>query len=135
MSETEKFMTLKEFQNFFKDKIFGKNKKVSETAELPVKPDVDKAIQQMVLKMKPYMDKINEPTEQVAFLTKLFDMMHFDKSRLPMLIAQLKQSSDKSFDTEKQVEPVQESRILTKNQFIESIKPNVIRILKVKDIK
>lgn len=140
MAEGEKFMTLKEFQNFFKDKVFGKHRKVSEITELPKKPDVDKALEQMVTRMGPYMTKINEPIEQVEFITKLVNMMNFDKTKIPLLLAHLKNDSNQTFDKVdtqmSQTSQVNEKKIMSKNQLEESIlSAKVIKTIKIKDIK
>lgn len=152
MSENESYMNLSQFKKHVDETLFGIKKKkssVTEDGAIPDKPDVTMAIQQMVAKMKPYMDKINEPLEKIQFIVNLTKMLQLDTSKYPMLMASLKKAgnstfggqtpttqSSQSIETQSSQLGVTEGKIITKNDLIKSIKTeNVIKTIKFKDIK
>lgn len=148
MTETESYMNLAQFKKHVDETLFGRKdkKELSEDGTIPDKPDVKLAIQQMLAKMESYMAKINEPLEKIQFLVDLIKMMELDSSKYPMLIAALKKADkstfgSKSSDTETQTTQtsqvgVNENKVITKIDLINNItKSNVIRTIKVKDIK
>lgn len=143
MTETEKYMNLKQFKKHVDETLFGTKQRkteVNEAEPLPEKPDVTMAIEQMVIKMKPYMNKINEPIEKIQFLTKLFQMLQLDSSKLPMLMASIKKAGNATFGGQSSSQTSQaavtESKVITKNELIESITPKTVnKVIKIKDIK
>lgn len=148
MTETETYMNLKQFKKHVDETLFGTKQRKSEVNEaepLPEKPDVIMAIEQMVAKMKPYMSKINEPIEKIQFLVKLFQMLQLDASKLPMLMSAIKKAGNATFGSQNSTSSqttqttqtsIAESKIITKNDLIESIQPKKVnKVIKFKDIK
>jgi hypothetical protein len=153
MGDNEAYMNLSQFKKHVDETLFGIKKKkdaLSEDDTIPNKPDVQMAIQQMVAKMKPYMDKINEPLEKIQFIVTLTKMLQLDSSKYPTLMGALKKAGNSTFggqnsstDTTQSTQTTQvsqtgiaENKVITKNDLINSIKTvNVIKTIKIKDIK
>lgn len=151
MTEDESYMNLSQFKKHVDATLFGSKKpkqEVSEENDVPIKPDVQVAIDQMVLKVKPYISKINEPIEKIQFLVKLATMLQLEASKYPALISALKKASDESFggsnttnstnttSTTQTTSGIAERKVMTKNQLMESVKqPKVIETIKVKNIQ
>ena len=145
MTEDESYMNLNNFKKHVDEALFGnKRGRVSEVdvpQEQQLKPDVQKAIEQMVLKIKPYMDKINDPIEKVQLIVKLTTMLQLDPSKYPLVTAGLKKASGLTFGTKQPQQPqnqtpVTENKIITKNQLMSGLSNKVVkRTIKIKDIK
>ena len=144
MTEDEAYMNLGQFKKHVSETLFGGRKGRVSEMDAPqdgqLKPDVQKAIEQMVLKIKPYMDKLNEPIEKIQLIVKLTTMLQLDSSKYPLIMAGLKKASNATFGTKQsnvqgtQAAPVSEGKVITKNQLISGLK-TVIRTIKIKDIK
>lgn len=146
MSDNETYMNLGQFKKHVDEALFGLKSrgKVSEvddvTKDDQVKPDVNKAIEQMVLKVKPYIDKLNDDREKIQFIVKLTTMLQLDSSKYPLIMAGLKKVAGSTFGGDSGVKstpaPVTENKVITKNSLINSITPKkVIKTIKIKDIK
>lgn len=148
MSEEETYMNLGNFKKYFGETLFGKKEKtkLSEDDMDIEKPEVKAAIDQMVLKIKPYMDKLNQPIEKIQFIVKLTSMLQLDSSLYPKLVTALKSSSNQTFGSNNsslsnnsvttQTTVTNESKIITKNDLTKDLNnKRVIKTIKVKDIK
>ena len=153
MGEDERYMNLSQFKKHVDETLFGTKQKtkgdVNELVTPPLRPEVQAAIEQMVQKMKPYMDKINETAEKIQFIVKLTTMLQLDSSKYPALMDGLKKASSMTFgnkdsandvnqtSTQRSTQTsVNESRVITKKELGESIKnKKVIKTIKIKDIK
>ena len=134
--DEEDYMGIKEFKRHMNEKMFGRRKKLGEEevntdiANQPERPDVTKAIEQMIMKIKPSVDRLTDPIEKIQFIVKLTGMLGVDQSKL---ITAIMKATTQSFDTNK---PTTESKIITKNDLIESMTTKkVIKTIKIKDIK
>ncbi len=145
MGDNETYMNLSQFKKHVDETLFGKKAKIAEDDVVPIKPDVQVAIDQMVQKVKPYINKINEPIEKIQFIVKLTNMIQLETSKYPLLMSELKKASDSSFggtnapnnpSTTQQTIGISEKRIITKNDLIKDLtNKNVIKTIKIKDIK
>lgn len=144
MTETETYMNLPQFKKHVDETLFGKKEKKNEVSEdattMPDKPDVTNAIQQMVTRMKPFMDKINEPIEKIQFLVDLTKMMQLSPANYPMLVSALQKAGKSTFGKQTSIQTsqvgVNENKVITKNDLIKTTSNiNVIRTIKFKDIK
>ena len=150
MDVNETYMNLNELKKYMEETLFGpKRSKMVET-DLPERPDVSTAMDQMVQKMKPYMIKLNEPLEKMQFIAKLVSMLQLDTKFYPKLIALIKQGStlaapssatqtnttDTTQTTNGGNGSIAENKVITKNELQESLtKKKVIKTIKIKDIK
>jgi hypothetical protein len=136
--DEEDYMGIKEFKRHMNEKMFGRRKKLGEEESADIanqqeRPDVTKAIEQMVMKIKPSVDRLKEPIEKIQFIAKLTTMLGIDQSKMSLLISTIKSELTQSFDTAK---PTTEGKIITKNDLIESMTTKkVIKTIKIKDIK
>ncbi len=146
MSETEKYMNLSQFKKHVDETLFGNRQRAKmREEEQTIKPDVQIAIDQMVQKVKPYINKINEPIEKIQFIVKLTTMIQLETSKYPLLMAELKKASDSSFGgtnaptnttITQTTSGIAENKVISKDELIESLtKTKVIRTVKVKDVK
>ena len=149
----EEYMGVREFKQYTNERLFGKRKKINELGNEPVDasqpttndtsgvpekinnqqilPDVKKVINQMVQKIKPYIDNLSDPKEKGQFIGVLVDMLHIGPEFKNKLITMVKNIIDKTPQPQ-----VAESKIITKKQLSESLKSNkVAKTIKVKDIK
>lgn len=140
MGDDEAYMNLSQFKKHVDEALFGKKNKIVEDELDPqlkqIKPDVSQAIEQMILKMKPYMNKLNQYDEKIQFIVKLTNMLVLEPSKYPVLMSALKKSSESTFNTA-QKGPINtnENKIISKKSLEESIsKPEIIKTIKVKDI-
>lgn len=127
LNEGEKYMSLKEFKKFYEGKIFGK-KKIDEK----LLPDVSKAIDQMVKKIAPFMNKIDQPKEKLQFITTLVDKLKLDKNLVPKLTGAIKKQSDNMFNSNDTNQGMQQSS--SEPIIKESIKRKTIKVIKKKDL-
>lgn len=152
MAQNECYMNLSELKKYMDETLFGSKKsKVVEaddtaTTAMPQKPDVKLAIDQMIQRMKPYMDKLNEPLEKLQFIAKLTTMLQLPSAYYPKLLALLKQGTQQTFanpnaevsdttsTTTVSTGPTTESRVITKTELMENIEAKTIKTIKVKDI-
>ena len=137
MGENESYMGLSEFKNFFTGKLFGSRQKskeeLSEVEVMTDSPDVQMALQQMVTKMKPYVDKLDQPLEKIQFIVKLTSMLNLDPKRFPQLIQQLKTANATSFNIPNSSQTNVSTTTVATNENIKHKK--VIKTIKVKDLK
>ncbi len=140
--EEEDYMGVGEFKKHMNEKLFGKRKKLGEEeiGNQAMKPDVERAIEQMILKMKPFIDKLNEPMEKIQFIAKLTSMLNIDPSKISSLMITMKNILKNSFNTNAptsaSVQNVAESKVLTKQDLENTLnQKTVIKTIKIKNIK
>jgi hypothetical protein len=159
--DEETYMGLSEFKKHMNKRMFGERRKINELGNEPVDttqqadatqqgdttqqsnsgvpqeinnqhilPEVNKVIELMVQRLKSYLDKIDKPNEKTQFVAAITKMLNIPTEWKGKLF-----TSIKSMFNPQQMQ-VSESRIITKKQLSESLKPNkVIKTIKVKDIR
>jgi hypothetical protein len=137
MEEGERYMGIKEFKKFFESKIFGgkKNPIVNED-DTPITGQETEM--EMNIKAKKLMDLIKTkiPTNVIAsikspiakkeVIAAFAEMIGVPRQGLSNLVSGLKDMATQ------QVQQMGESKVITKNELMENLKP--VRIIKVKDI-
>lgn len=155
MGEGEKYMPIKEFRKFFEGKVFG-GKKEAEMNLNEIAPTGEESDEEMNAKAKKLMDIIKKripstiittiktPVAKREVIAAFAEMIGVPRQGLPNLIAGLKDMSKVKQTTQaQQIEPTQlapagvaERKVMTKSELTESLsQPNVIKTIKVKDIK
>ena len=162
MGEDEKYMPIKEFRKFFEGKVFG-GKKEAEMNLNEIAPTGEESDEEMNAKAKKLMEIIKKripstiittiktPVAKREVIAAFAEMIGVPRQGLPNLIAGLKDMSKVKPTTQaqqaQQIEPTQpatqlapagvaERKVMTKSELTESLsQPNVIKTIKVKDIK
>lgn len=161
-SDEEKYMGLSEFKKHMNEVMFGKRKKINELGDEPVDaaaqpadasaqggnnsnipqeinnqhilPQVNIAIEQMIKRVKPYMNKIDDDKKKVQFIAALVEMLHISDEWKGKLATSIKSVFKQAAPVA--APPMGESKVITKNQLMESLNTKkVIKTIKVKDIK
>lgn len=149
--DEEDYMGVKEFKQHMNEKLFGRRKqKVREDDPMGgEKPDVTKAIEEMVIKIKPYIVKLNHPIEKIQFIVKLTEMIEIPSDRYQLLISEIKKMSNETFATApspnvstpipaapETASSISERKKISKKALIDSLTPKKVnKIIKIKDIK
>lgn len=134
-TENEVYMGAAKFKKHTTERLFGKRKKMNEIGTEPVVGGED-----MSNKANKLMDIIDDnksvqnaiktiktPDAQKEVIAAFADLIGVPTAGLSNLVGQIKDISK---------EPTTESKVITKNQLLESIKPKtLIKTIKVKDIK
>lgn len=139
----DEFMDEKKLKRFRFGKILKKD--TSLTEEVPadgtegtdvtkLQSDVKKLTTMIKNKFSVYLSKLDKPVEQAQFLTAMAAEIGVPLNKLSTIVNSYKDIA-KSEAPAPASAPVNETKIFTKNSFQESIKPKVIKTLKVKDIK
>lgn len=129
--------TLKKFRfgDYFKSDI---NEEDTNTGGVDVKSlqtDVKKLGKLIKDKFSVALSKLNKPIEQVQFLTAMAAEIGVPLNKLSSLMTSFKDIAQTDAAAP-EAPAVAESKLMTKNQLLESIKPKtVIKTIKVKDIK
>ena len=102
-------------------------------------PQVNIAIEQMIKRVKPYMNKLDKDVKKVQFIAALVEMLHISdewKGKLATSIKSVFKQAAPVSAAPAAAAPVGESKVITKNQLMESLNTKkVIKTIKVKDIK
>lgn len=143
-SEEEQYMGVSEFKKHMNEKMFGSKKRGVETLT-EISPTGEESDEEMNVKAKKLMDMIGKkiptniittiktPVAQREVIAAFAELIGVPRNGLANLVSGLKDLAKQSTAP---TEPIAESKIMTKNQLIESLKPNkVIRTIKIKDIK
>jgi hypothetical protein len=123
------------------EKMFGSKKRGVETLT-EISPTGEESDEEMNVKAKKLMEMIGKkiptniittiktPVAQREVIAAFAELIGVPRNGLANLVSGLKDLAKQS------TEPIAESKIMTKNQLMESLKPNkVIRTIKIKDIK
>jgi hypothetical protein len=139
--DEEEYMGVSKFKKHTNERLFGTGKKKLESIN-EISPTGEESDEEMNIKAKKLMDliikripkniidTIKTPVAKREVIAAFAEMIGVPRNGLSGLISGLK-------DMSKQPEqPVTESKLITKNQLIESLEiSDVIRTIKVKDIK
>jgi len=143
MSTDETYMNLGQFKRHVDETLFGAKKSKIVNEETPLdsttsgtnvdklKTDVKKLVTTIKAKFNGYLTKIDKPIEQAEFITAMAAEIGVPANKLSSIIAQFKDIAD----TKPTATPVAESKIIKKDELIESLKKPVIKTVKIKDIK
>ena len=135
--DEEDYMGVSEFKKHMNEKLFGSKKRKVETLN-EITPNGEETDEEMNLKAKKLMeliakripsnviDTIATPVAKREVIAAFAELIGVPRNGLSSLINGLKVLA-------KEPVPVSESKVITKNQLMESLKPN--KIVKVKDIK
>jgi hypothetical protein len=138
--DEEEYMGVSKFKKHTNERLFGSGKKKHGTIN-EISPTGEESDEEMNIKAKKLMDMIKTklpnviatiktPVAQREVIAAFAELIGVPRNGLSNLVSGLK-------DLAKQPEqPVTESKVITKNQLMESLKLNkVIKTIKVKDIK
>jgi len=150
-TDDEDYMNIQEFKRHLNEKLFGKRKRLSEqdpTGEVSDEQS-DVKMNTKAQKLMTVIDKkipdnvintIKTPVAKREVIAAFAKLIGVERNQLAKLIAGLKnlanveqQQGQQGQETEVQPEPLQEHRIITKNELSESLR--IKKIIKVKDIK
>lgn len=138
-TENEVYMGAAKFKKHTTERLFGKRKKMNEMGVEPVGSEED-----MSNKANKLMDIIDDntsvqnaiktiktPDAKKEVIAAFAELIGVPRSGLSNLVSQMKTISKQPV-----TQPTTETKVMTKNQLLESIKPKtVIKTIKVKDIK
>ncbi len=137
-SGDEEYMSVGSFKKYMNERLFGSSKRKTETLneingeesdeEMNIKA---KKLMDMIIKRIPsnVISTITTPIAQREVIAAFAEMIGVPRNGLSTLISGLK-------DMSKQEVPVAESKVITKDELMESMNPKkVIKTIKVKDIK
>lgn len=136
--------TLKRFRfgNYFKNDVSEEVAVDGQTNNINVpklQADVAKLVNQMNVKFGVYLSKLTKPLEISEFLITMAKSLGVPVEKISSLIAQNKDVAVPSPELKPTALPqssVNEAKIITKNQLVESLnKKNIIKTVKIKDIK
>lgn len=98
--------------------------------------DVKKLAGLIKNKFSIYLAKLDKPIEQAQFLTAMAAEIGVPLNKLSTIMSSYKDiAQDGDMDKVNKPGLKAESKVITKNELMESIKPKVIKTIKVKDIK
>jgi hypothetical protein len=141
--EEEDYMGVSEFKKHMNEKMFGSKKRRVEPLN-EVTPTGEESDEEMNIKAKKLMDMIKAklpnviatiktPVAQREVIAAFAELIGVPRNGLSNLVTGLKDLAKQPTTPE---QPIAESKIITKNQLMESLKPNkVIKTIKIKDIK
>jgi len=143
LGDREDYMTVKALKRFRLGEYFKNSDNEINEDELSdaadstnlgkLKSDVKKLTNLIKTKFSIYLNKLDKPIEQAQFLTSMAQEIGVPLNKLSSIINTFKEISKDD------VIPVSESKIIKKKDLMESIensiKPKVIKTIKIKDIK
>ena len=148
--DEEEYMNVGRFKKHMNERLFGSSKKKVESLN-EVTPTGEETDEEMNIKAKKLMDliakripqniikTITTPIAQREVIAAFAELIGVPRNGLNKLIGGLKDMAKQQQEPATQTgqeQPITEKRVITKNQLMESLKPNnVIKTIKVKDIK
>lgn len=148
--DEEEYMNVGRFKKHMNERLFGSSKKKVESLN-EVTPTGEETDEEMNIKAKKLMDliakripqniikTITTPIAQREVIAAFAELIGVPRNGLNKLIGGLKDMAKQQQEPVTQTgqeQPITEKRVITKNQLMESLKPNnVIKTIKVKDIK
>lgn len=151
--DEEEYMNVGRFKKHMNERLFGSSKKKVESLN-EVTPTGEETDEEMNIKAKKLMDliakripqniikTITTPIAQREVIAAFAELIGVPRNGLNKLIGGLKDMAKQQQQQQEpatqtgQEQPITEKRVITKNQLMESLKPNnVIKTIKVKDIK
>lgn len=142
----EDYMDVKQLKAFrfgkhFKNDVNEDDGTGVEGTDVPkLQADVSKLVDQIKKRFSVYLSKLDKPIEQAQFLTTMAQEIGVPLNKLSSIITQFRDIATTTTQNTATVGApanfANENKIITKNDLIESVtKKNVIRTIKVKDIK
>jgi len=141
MTETEKYMNLQQFKKHVDETLFGTKQRKNEAVSVggneegvnvdDLQSDVKKFVTIIKDRLGKPLDKINTDIKRAAFLSAIAELVGVPSNKIGAIMSTFKEIAKTAEDN-----VTTESKILTKNDLIESVKirkPN--KIIKIKDIK
>lgn len=148
--DEEEYMNVGRFKKHMNERLFGSSKKKVESLN-EVTPTGEETDEEMNIKAEKLMamiakripqniiKTITTPIAQREVIAAFAELIGVPRNGLNKLIAGLKDIAKQQQEPATQTgqeQPITEKRVITKNQLVESLKPNnVIKTIKVKDIK
>ena len=148
--DEEEYMNVGRFKKHMNERLFGSSKKKVESLN-EVTPTGEETDEEMNIKAKKLMDliakripqniikTITTPIAQREVIAAFAELIGVPRNGLNKLIGGLKDMAKQQQEPATQTgqeQPITEKRVITKNQLMETLKPNnVIKTIKVKDIK
>lgn len=143
----EDYMDAKSLKRFRFSNYFKNNMNEESTADVTtgtnvpkLQADVAKLVDQIKKRFSVYLSKLDKPIEQAQFLTTMAQEIGVPLNKLSTIIQQFRDIADTTQQTASTIGApanfANENKVITKDALIESVlKKNVIKTIKVKDIK